>query len=205
MKHFLTLLFLLFSLSQLSAQEARLRISFPEEAPTPWTHLELNNDPRNFQFAVVTDRTGGHRPGVFMDAVNKLNLLQPEFVMSVGDLIEGYTTDTAELIRQWEEFDGFVNQLQMPFFYVPGNHDITNQVMEDLWKERLGPTYYAFEYADVLFLCLNSEDQRRGAGRGTISDRQFEWIKKELAAHPDVRWTLLFLHQPLWHQEDTKR
>ena len=56
----------------------------------PWNHLELNNDPDHFQFAIVSDRAGGHRPGVFMDAVNKLNLLQPEFVMSVGDLIEGY-------------------------------------------------------------------------------------------------------------------
>ena len=36
----------------------------------PWSHLEFNNDPENFQFAVVTDRTGGHRPGIFMDAVN---------------------------------------------------------------------------------------------------------------------------------------
>ena len=54
----------------------------------PWIHLNLNNDPDHFQFAIVSDRTGGHRPGVFEDAVKKLNLLQPEFVMSVGDLIE---------------------------------------------------------------------------------------------------------------------
>ncbi len=25
----------------------------------PWSHLEVNNDPDNFQFAIVTDRTGG--------------------------------------------------------------------------------------------------------------------------------------------------
>ena len=29
----------------------------------PWTHLELRNDPSNFQFAIVSDRTGGNRPG----------------------------------------------------------------------------------------------------------------------------------------------
>ena len=53
-----------------------------------------------------------------MDGVNKLNLLQPEFVISVGDLIEGYTENQKELNRQWDEFDGFVKQLQMPFFYI---------------------------------------------------------------------------------------
>ena len=60
------------------------------EPVNPWTHLDLRNDPQDFQFVIVTDRTGGHRPGVFPDAMRRLNLLQPEFVMSVGDLIEGF-------------------------------------------------------------------------------------------------------------------
>ncbi len=176
-----------------------------EDSHQPYNHLEFKNDPCRFQFAIVTDRTGGHRPGVFMDGVNKLNLMQPEFVMSVGDLIEGYTLDTVELNRQWDEFDSFVDHLEMPFFYLPGNHDITNEVMEKVWKKRLGATYYHFIYKDALFLCLNSEDQRRGAGKGTISDAQFEYLKKALTQNQNVRWTLVFMHQPLWHQEDTKR
>ena len=79
----------------------------------PWTHLDLRNDPHHFQFAIVTDRTGGHREGVFPDAVRKLNLLQPEFVMSVGDLIEGYTQDRDLLEMQWDEFVGFVESLEL--------------------------------------------------------------------------------------------
>ncbi len=169
---------------------------------SPWTTLEFNDSPDQFQFAIVTDRTGGHRPGVFLDGVRKLNLLQPEFVMSVGDLIEGYTQDTVELNRQWREFNGFVEQLDMPFFYVPGNHDITNKVMEELWIKQFKTTFYHFTYQDVLFLCLNSEDRIRGAGRGTIANAQYEYIKKTLAEHPDVRWTLVFMHQPLWDQEE---
>lgn len=31
------------------------------EEKNPWTHLGLKNRPENFQFAIVTDRTGGHR------------------------------------------------------------------------------------------------------------------------------------------------
>ncbi len=175
-------------------------IAEPPEGSVPWTNLEFNNDPERFQFAIVTDRTGGHRPGVFMEGVKRLNLVQPEFVMSVGDLIEGYTEDTVELRRQWEEFDGFVDQLDMPFFYLPGNHDITNAVMEQVWKDRYGPTYYSFTYRGVLFMALNSEDQYRGSGRGSISDAQYEWIKSTLEDHPDAEWTLLFMHQPLWLQ-----
>lgn len=199
--------FLIFSPAFMLGQvdhSAKLTI-VPVEGAVPYTHLDFNDSEDRFQFAIVTDRTGSHRPGVFMDGVNKLNLLQPEFVMSVGDLIEGYTEDTIELKRQWNEFDAFVHALKMPFFYVPGNHDITNKVMEKLWIERFGSTYYHFIYKDVLFLALNSEDMRRGAGKGSISDQQFDYIKKTLEHYKDVKWTLVFLHQPLWHQKDTKR
>lgn len=170
------------------------------KGPKPWNHLEFNDDPRNFQFAIVTDRTGGHRPGVFPTGLKKLNLLKPEFVMSVGDLIEGYTEDVDELNRQWDEFEGFIDLLEAPFFYLPGNHDITNKVMENVWKERFGPTYYHFIYHDVLFLCLNSEDDARGSGRGTIMQPQLDYIKKVLEENQEVRWTMVFMHQPLWNQ-----
>ncbi len=84
------------------------------------------NNPDEFQFALVTDRTGGHREGVFENAVDKINLMQPEFVMSAGDLIEGYTQDSVKIAEQWKEFNGFIKNLQMPFFYVTGNHDVSN-------------------------------------------------------------------------------
>ena len=52
----------------------------------PWSHLKMNNEPNNFQFAIVSDRTGEHREGVFEDAIDRLNLLQPEFVNSCSVL-----------------------------------------------------------------------------------------------------------------------
>ncbi|MFM1875999.1 MAG: hypothetical protein RL266_1736, partial [Bacteroidota bacterium] len=70
----------------------------------PWTHLNFKNNPDNFQFAIVTDNTGGMRRPVFETAVTKLNLMQPEFVMSVGDLIEGYTMDQEQIDKEWLEF-----------------------------------------------------------------------------------------------------
>lgn len=170
----------------------------------PWTNLDLNSSDDKFQFVIVTDRTGGHRPGVFENAVDKINLMQPEFVMSVGDLIEGYTEDTSILSAEWNEFVGFVEKLEAPFFYVPGNHDITNKVMELEYIKRFGRTYYHFLYKNVLFLCLNSEDQLRGAGRGTISETQYRYVESVLKQHPDVRHTLVFMHQPLWIQQDPK-
>jgi len=160
----------------------------------PWTHLRLANKARNFQFAIVADRTGQHRPGVFAQAVEKLNLLQPEFVMSIGDFIEGKTEDGTELDMQWDEFDAMARKLEMPFFYVPGNHDISNEVMAEKWRQRLGPSYYHFIYRDVLFLCVNTEDQ----SKRSISDRQVRYFRKVLDENNNVRWTLVFMHEPVW-------
>ena len=171
------------------------RIVVPEEpGANPWTHQQFGNDPDDFQFVIVTDRTGGHRPGVFPDGLRKAELLRPEFVMSVGDLIEGYTEDEAELDQQWDEIESFTASLPVPFFYVPGNHDIANDAMARKWNERFGRPYYHFIYRDVLFLCLSTEDGERA----NISEEQVAYFQEVLGAHPDVRWTLLFMHQPLW-------
>ncbi len=204
MYRFVSLVFMVLFSAAFGQVKPTIYVDIPTEQK-PWNHIEWNSAPEQFQFAVVTDRTGGHRPGVFPEGIKKLNLLQPEFVMSVGDLIEGYTKDTVQLNAEWKEFMGFIDILEAPFFYVPGNHDITNKVMEEKWKELFGVSYYHFIYKDVLFLCLNSEDNLRGAGRGTIDDAQYEYIKKTLEENPEVKWTLVFLHQPLWVQEDTKR
>jgi len=209
MRPFFTITILYFVLCNsvnLFAQPAKIIVEDPGAA-TPWNHLNVNNDENQFQFAIVTDRTGGHRPGIFMDGINKLNLLQPEFVMSVGDLIEGYTEDRAEINRQWDEFDGFIEKLEVPFFYTVGNHDYTNPVMAEIWKERLGPTYYHFTYKDVLFVCLNSEEDRANEGGvfTKILDDQFEYVKKVLAENTDVKWTLVFMHKPMWVYDNTGR
>ncbi|MDO3381818.1 metallophosphoesterase [Gilvimarinus algae] len=168
----------------------------------PWTHLQFNNDPKAFQFAVVTDRTGGLRPGVFSQAVDKLNLLQPEFVVSVGDLIEGYTENRAQLESEWNEFDAMVQRLDMPFFYLAGNHDYTNEVMADVWRERYGASYYHFVYRDVLFVMLNSND---GGSTHTMSQTQIDWLAQVLKDNPKPKWTLVFTHAPLWDRDDTDR
>lgn len=124
----------------------------------PWTHLAFLNDPNNFQFAVITDRTGGHRPGVFPGILKKVNLLRPEFVMSVGDYIEGYVKDKVVLASEWQEIDSMVEQLEAPLFFVVGNHDVGNPESLELWEERSGRAYYHFRYKDVLFIALSTED-----------------------------------------------
>ncbi|MEM8865793.1 MAG: metallophosphoesterase [Planctomycetota bacterium] len=163
------------------------------EGPRPWSDKPVLNDPNRFQIAIVTDRTGGHRPGIWMDAMRKINLLRPEFVVSVGDLIEGYTEDRQQLEREWAEFLGFIETLQMRFFFVAGNHDVINPVQHELWRQKFGDEWYSFDYKGVHFVCLNSEDTRNQIGA-----EQLAWLTDDLQKHADARWTLVFVHKPLW-------
>ena len=160
----------------------------------PWTNLDFYNDPANFQFAIVSDRNGGNRPGVFEKGVEKLNLMMPEFVMCVGDLISGYTTDTALIARQWDEVNQIISNLKVPFFYLPGNHDITNKVMEKEWEKRYGKRYYSFNYKDVLFIILDSNDD----DDYNLTRQQTDFVLKTLKENQGVRWTYLFMHHPIW-------
>ncbi len=163
------------------------------EGPKPWSNKPALTDPDRFSIAIMTDNTGGHRPGIWMQAVERVNWLRPDFVVSVGDLIEGYTEDDAEIERQWSEFLGFIDQMEMKFFFVPGNHDVTNPKMHQIWREKFGREWYSFDYKGVHFVCLNSEDPS-----AHIGDEQLQWLEADLSKHVDARWTLLFFHKPIW-------
>jgi protein-tyrosine phosphatase len=89
-----------------------------------------------------------------------LNLVQPAFVVGVGDLIEGYTEDEALLRSWWTSMDEQLGRLDMPFYGVPGNHDLNIGPSEAVWFERAGmeQSYAHFIYKDVLFLLVSTED-----------------------------------------------
>jgi predicted MPP superfamily phosphohydrolase len=126
--------------------------------PTPWSDKDFDVGEDRFMFAIHSDLTGGERPHVFEIAMAQLNLLRPEFVISVGDLIEGGDVDRGQHLREWEEYDRRVETLKAPIFYVGGNHDLSTLLSQEIWQERLGPSYYHFRYKDVLFLVLDTED-----------------------------------------------
>ena len=184
----------------------------------PWTHLNFQNDPDDFQFAIVPDRTGGDYRGAFTNALDKVNRMHPEFVITVGDLVEGMNMQYVNArrtiadvqIEQQTELTNMTAKVVAPFFTVVGNHDIgrsrpyppcfarANEESTKGWKKFYGnDTYYSFVYKRVLFVCLNTMDGR-GAGRKQvgITDKQYAWFKKTLDDNADVRWTCIFMHQP---------
>jgi hypothetical protein len=127
-------------------------------AVQPWNHEAFDADNDKFTFAVFSDLTGGERDNVFEIAVAQLNLLRPELIMNVGDLIEGDSGDPEGLAAEWESFDERADAATAPVFYAGGNHDLTGEILRNVWEQRYGRRYYHFVYKDVLFLVLDTED-----------------------------------------------
>ena len=92
----------------------------------------------------------------------------------------------------------------MPFFYVAGNHDYTNDVMENEWFKRFGSDYYHFLYKNILFICLNSEHGHTALKDPDLGEEQVKFVEKILRKNPNVDWTMIFMHQPLWLRESGK-
>ena len=57
-------------------------------------------------------------------------------------------------------------------------------------------------YKDVLFLALDSEDPPGGTA---VSAEQRAYVKKTLEDNPAVRWTFVFIHQPIWTVKDQEK
>lgn len=172
-----------------------------ETKKVPWTHTDFLDDPDDFQFAFIADNSAAPRAGVMEKAVEALNLVQPEFVITVGDLVQGFTNDLSVLRSEWVAFKNIISQLKPPFFYVPGNHDNGSVAMRKVYQEMVGIEHYYFVYKGVLFLCLDTEGSKGGRGLGR---QQVAWAKKVLEENRDVRWTMVIVHRPLWVYEERR-
>jgi hypothetical protein len=82
----------------------------------------------------------------------------------------------------------------MPFFYLPGNHDITNKVMAKEWEKRYGKRYYYFIYKNTLFIIMDSNDD----DEYNLTRDQTDFVLETLKKNANVRWTFLLMHHPIW-------
>jgi len=152
----------------------------------------------NFRFAVVGDRTGSCVPGVFPETIDEVKLFDPDFVMCVGDLIHGYTSDTMSLHAQWDTFITFVEKLPCKFYYAAGNHDIQNEVDRQIYENRTGfKRYYSFDYKNSHFIILDNT-MTYWAQPQEMDKEQIAWLKKDLKKNKRKDNIFVFYHIPTY-------
>ncbi|MEM8883250.1 MAG: LamG-like jellyroll fold domain-containing protein, partial [Planctomycetota bacterium] len=167
-----------------------------------------------FHFAVFGDRTGGRPEGVAVlrQAVRDTNLLDPDLVMTVGDLINGYNR-TEEWLAEAKEYRAIMGRLAMPWYPVAGNHDIywrggkpPEGHHEANYEQQFGPLWYSFRHKGCVFVVLYSDEgdrakNRKGWRNGKVnrmSEAQLTWLRATLEKAKDARHVFVFLHHPRW-------
>ncbi len=150
-------------------------------------------EPKNdFRFSIIGDRTGGAQPQIYGRVWREVDMLHPDFVINVGDSIQGGRDETApgewqELRPIWQRYSHY------PLYFTPGNHDVFSDTSRKLYEQESGrPSYYSFNYQDAHFTVLDNS-------RTTdLSEEQTKFLEKDLEENKAQSPKFVFFHKPYW-------
>lgn len=154
------------------------------------------------RFVVIGDRTGGAQPGIYEKIIAEVERLKPDFAITVGDAIEGYSQDTVSLNKQWKEYKSLLTTLTMPIYFTPGNHDVgadsaLASTMRPFYLRYLGKPYYSFDVQGLHIIVL---DVGQWESSDKIPKEQMDWLIGDLKKSRKAPYKIAFFHKPFWRE-----
>jgi Icc protein len=170
-------------------------------------------DKDSFSVAFLTDihiEYGRDAVAGFEKALDTVNSLRPDFILTGGDLIMdalGQSYSRADSL--YNLYQKEIRKAEVPVYNTMGNHEIYGiykrsgadpdnpEYGEKMYEKRLGPSYYSFMHKGWKFMILNSiEDTKKNSYVGLIDSTQVEWIKEELNNTPSETPIVISTHIP---------
>jgi len=167
----------------------------------------------DFSFVFLTDihiTPDKDAPKGFQQAIDTVNKLGPDFVITGGDLIMdalGQNRSRADSLYQL--YGGLMKGFSMPVHNTVGNHELFafyNRTIdtldpdygEGMFRRYFGDPYQSFDYKGWHFILLKSIEQTPSRGyEGKINPVQMEWLKNDLAKVADSTPIVVSVHIPL--------
>lgn len=154
--------------------------------------LSIRRAPKTTGFARETE--------LYTLAIEATNRLGPDFVVNCGDM-----TNEAEDETQLGELRRITAQLRddIPMNWVPGNHDIGNDLTPEslaLYRERYGEDSYYFDHRASRFIVINSNIAFYPPTIPGEWERLLEFLESALQGARDIgsAHALMFTHHPLF-------
>src|SRR4051794_35304532 len=136
----------------------------------------------DFSFVQISDsHIGFNKPanpdvtGTLQATIAKINAMPdaPKFILHTGDLSHLAQAD------QFDALDQSMKSVNKQIFYVPGEHDLTDNgklYLERYGKGTKGNGWYSFDSNGVHFIGLVNALVQVDGGMGTLGDDQLKWL-----------------------------
>jgi predicted phosphohydrolase len=146
----------------------------------------------SFHFAILGDRTGEARTGVYEQVCQEVAAERPAFVVSVGDTIQGM--NDARAPAEWQEAQRILQLFRrFPLYLAPGNHDIWSPASERLFQQYAAhPPHYSFDYRQAHFTILDNSRSEE------LPAQELLFLEADLKAHPGQPVKVIVMHRPSW-------
>ncbi len=149
---------------------------------------ESKND---FRFSILGDRTGDADAQIYERVWQEMGQFSPDFVINVGDTIQGGNDATAE--AEWRALHSVWDKYKRPQYFTPGNHDIWSAASRRTFEKQTGhPAFYGFNYQGAHFTVLDNSQTEN------LSEEQMGFLDRDLAANKDRDPKFVFFHKPFW-------
>ncbi len=149
-------------------------------------------DSQNFRFAILGDRTGSANAQVYESIWAEIDREHPDFVINVGDTIEGNNDATAA--AEWAALQSLFHRYgRYPLYFTPGNHDIWSPASAAIYAQATKrPPFYSFDWKNAHFTVL---DNSRTA---YLDPRQMSFLEDDLKKSGNKPLHFVFFHRPDW-------
>jgi Icc protein len=157
--------------------------------------LAADSPKNDFRFCILGDRTGDAQPGIYERVWKEMDAQHPDFVINVGDTIQGYNDATAA--SEWRALRPLWDSFRHPIYFTPGNHDIWSAASRVIYEQQTKrPAFYGFDYQNAHFTVLdNSETTDLSL---VLSDEQMQFLARDLVQNRDRDPKFIFFHKPFW-------
>lgn len=148
---------------------------------------------------------------VFKNFVLQMDLFKPDFVVHLGDIIEGTNDPDFVGIISLNLAKEEMNKVNVPIHYVIGNHELRSITKEQFKQNmNLQDLNYFFDKGDYRFIVLDANYYADGrasiplhsSNNGWLPQETLNWVEPLLQTEKQV---FIFVHHPLEHREENRK